>query len=139
MILVISNLRPAFNAKIPSAQFIYRYFNLSILCILCFQWSRIFCGQISYEHSLGWSDFSKVFMQRKCLHMMSCHVLRSMSLEVFTGVYIVPMVMHPKALCWKKSFLEIEDQNLLSGARSVLTFGRRSYQILVWHFSTYWL
>ena len=66
--------------------------------------------------------------------MMSCHVLRSMSLEVFTGVYIVPMVMHPKVLCWKKGFLEIEDQNLLSGARSVLTFGRRSYQILVWQY-----
>ena len=49
------------------------------------------------------------------------------------------MVMHPKALFWKKSFLEIEDQNLLSGARSVLTFGRRSYQILVRHFSTCWL
>ena len=109
-----------FNAKIPSAQFIYRYFNLSLLSDLCFQWSRSFCGQISYEHSLGWFDFLKVFMPSKCLQMMSCQVLHSMSLEVSSRVYIVPMVMHLKALFWKTSFLEIEDQNCPSDPGNVL-------------------
>ena len=75
-------------------------------------------------------------MLSKCLLRMSCQVLHSMSLEVsIKGVYC----SHgdaPEGAVLEEDFLKIEDQNLLSWAQSVLTLGRRSYQILVRHCSS---
>ena len=83
--------------------------------------------------------FSKSFYAKK---MFSNDVMSSIALDVtlsfHRGVYC-SMVMHPKALFWKLSFFKIEDQNLLSWARSVLTLERRPYQILVRHCSSLWL
>ena len=75
--------------------------------------------------------FQKFYAKKVFTNDVMSSIALDVTLSFHRGVYC-SMVMHPKALCWKKSFLEIEDQNLLSGARSVLTFGRRSYQILVW-------
>ena len=90
------------------------------------------------EHSLGWFNFSKVLLSKCLLHI--CHVKYCIRchFKFPRGVYC-SMVMHPKALFWKLSFFKIEDQNLLSWARSVLTLERRSYQILVRYCSSLWL
>ena len=45
----------------------------------------------------------------------------------------------PEGAVLEVKFFKIEDQNLLSWARSVLTLERRPYQILVRHCSSLWL
>ena len=137
MIIVISNLRPAFNSNIPSAQFLSLF---QIKFIVKFMLSMVTLLMWLYFLTLiRVVRFSKSFYAKK---VFSNDVMSSIALDVtlsfHRGVYC-SMVMHPKALFWKLSFFKIEDQNLLSWARSVLTLGRRSYQILVRHFSTYWL
>ena len=135
MIIVISNVQPPFIANIPSAQF-YRYFNCKFIVKFMLSMVTLLMWLYFLSTLIRVVRFSKSFYAKK---VVPNDVMSSIALDVtlsfHRGVYC-SMVMHPKALFWKKSFLEIEDQNLLSGARSVLTFGRRSYQILVRDFST---